>query len=532
MGDLTLYTGTFNILANLLVLAMSAGLIFALLVQPHRNTTNYLFAIFCASLGVWALVYLILGTPELSWEVDNKKTLLQALLMVMAIVATSFFAFVMNFLQPKGTFARILTVLAPIAFLTIVGMAWSGGGFELSEESSDVYDMAILTYVILAILLVYAVMSFWVVISSSDKNAQLLRVPSVLLIVAFILYATGAKVLVPLATPLVVIVAIWVGWSVLRFQIFNPMNELNNELRLTNRDLQQVITDLAEEKTKTEMLNMELKSANQYKSEFLANMSHELRTPLNSIIGYSELLQKGIYGELSEKQGDRLEKIHRNGSQLLDLVTDILDINKIDAGKMKLDIAAFDLPPVLDLVMIDNEPSAKGKDLPVMIDIPPRMPRLYGDDKRIRQVLTNLLDNAIKFTHDGTITVKAEGIQVRNGKSETFALPVVGWLRDGSWVVISVKDSGIGIAPEDQGRIFEEFAQVDGSRTREFRGTGLGLAIAKRLVEMHDGVIWLKSAIGQGSQFFVALPADLGSSDEQESASTTESDAKEIIPES
>jgi len=528
MGDLSVYSGTLNIIANLLVLSISAGLTFALLVQPRRDVTNYLFASFCFSLGLWAMMFLALGTPEMNWEIAS-QTLLQLLFIGMGLASSSFFLFVMNLLAPKGLVAQGIRLMVPVAFLVMLVLAWNGGGLTVQADSRELFELEVTGYIILGIIVASSVMSFWIVISSRKESALILRVPSVLLVIAFALYAIGISEIIPFATPLVVISASWVGWSVLRFQIFNPLNELNEELRTANRDLQHVINDLAEEKSKTEKLNVDLSSANQYKSEFLANMSHELRTPLNSIIGYSELLRNGIYGKLSDTQLDRLEKIHRNGSQLLDLVTDILDINKIDAGKMKLDIAAFELPPVFDLVMADNEPSAKSKDLDIAIDIPHKLPKLYGDDKRIRQIVTNLVDNAIKFTRDGAVTMRATGIHVRAGKSETFKLPVVGWLRDGGWVMVSVADTGIGIAPEDQGRIFEEFAQVDGSRTREFSGTGLGLAIAKRLVEMHDGVIWVKSAMGEGSIFYVALPADFNTDVVEVIASAPET---EVVDES
>jgi signal transduction histidine kinase len=287
------------------------------------------------------------------------------------------------------------------------------------------------------------------------------------------------------------------------------LNDLNAEMRIANRGLQQVINDLAAEKTRTETLNVELRASNTYKSEFLANMSHELRTPLNSIIGYSDLLRQGIYGELGEKQLDRLEKIYRNGVHLLRVISDILDLNKIDSGKLLLDTEFLDFAKLVSTLQTDYEPKAAAKGLTLTVSLAENIPRLYADPKRIHQVIDNLLDNAVKFTKEGEIKLEARMVNVAKGISSGFSLPTIGWLRDGQWVVFNVTDSGIGIAPEDQARIFDEFSQVDGSHTREFGGTGLGLAISRKLIEMHDGTIWVKSRAGEGSTFFVALPADL-----------------------
>jgi signal transduction histidine kinase len=299
-----------------------------------------------------------------------------------------------------------------------------------------------------------------------------------------------------------------VGWTALRQQISEPMQDLSAELRVANRDLHQALNEVARGKERIEELTEELRASGQYKSEFLANMSHELRTPLNSIIGYSELLQNGLYGSLTDKQSDRIEKIHRNGKALLDVISDILDLNKIDSGRLRLDPEFFALAPVVTMVTESVRAEATAKGLALAVHVPD-MPDLYGDPLRIRQVLQNVVDNAVKFTLQGGIDVSVERFSVVKGVSKGFPLPTIGWLRDGEWAVLSVKDTGIGIAPEDQARIFEEFAQVDGSRTREFGGTGLGLAIAKKLVIMHEGQIWVRSRPDEGSTFFIALPADV-----------------------
>jgi signal transduction histidine kinase len=244
-----------------------------------------------------------------------------------------------------------------------------------------------------------------------------------------------------------------------------------------------------------EQKSRELEAASRHKSEFLANMSHELRTPLNAVLGYAELIQDGIYGEVPAKMGDVLERIQQNGRHLLGLINDVLDLSKIEAGQLTLapvDYAMREL--VLDVVSA-TEALAAEKKLALEVDVPPDLPRGRGDERRLTQVLLNLVSNAIKFTEAGSVCVRAK-------------------VEDGSFVV-AVTDTGVGIAPEDRERIFEEFQQVDTSSTRRKGGTGLGLAIAKRIVELHGGRIWVESTPGQGSTFAFTLPLRVG---EQERA--------------
>ncbi|MDX1994503.1 MAG: ATP-binding protein [bacterium] len=497
---------TTNIIANLLALALAGGLIFALVVQPRRDNTTSLFMIFCLSVSLWALASLCRAIGEIEAQLGT-PALLRLQFTAMATTTAAFFLFIMVYLKPRGAASRLITLAMIPLYTLAIGYIWLGNSFVFDTATQEII-LELPSYLLLGVAVGYLLLSFWMILSSRSKKALLLRVPVILLILSFA--SRLVESLQPLPVDIVFVSAalLWIGWGVLRDQVFNPLNELNTELRIANRDLQQVISDLAVEKEKSEELNRNLLQANQYKSEFLANMSHELRTPLNSIIGYSELLRSGLYGSLSDKQSDRLEKIHRNGTQLLELVSDILDLNKIDAGKMRLDIASFDFTPLVREVVTEIESMCAEKGLSFKLQMEETLPRLYGDAKRIHQVLHNLLDNAVKFTHEGSIELSAQPIRVRKGASAEFRLPTLGWLRDGDWLLISVTDTGIGIPLEEQGRIFDEFAQVDGSRTREFGGTGLGLAISKRLVEMHSGSIWVKSVPGEGSSFFVALPTD------------------------
>jgi GAF domain-containing protein len=231
----------------------------------------------------------------------------------------------------------------------------------------------------------------------------------------------------------------------------------------------------------------QIEAANRHKSEFLANMSHELRTPLNAIIGFSEVLGEKLFGELNEKQAEYTDDILSSGRHLLSLINEILDLSKVEAGRMELEVATFDLPLAIDnaRTFVRERATKHGINLDVTVD--ERLGDFVGDERKIKQVLLNLLSNAVKFTPEGG----------RIGIKATQA--------DGS-VEISVSDTGIGIAPEDQPKIFEEFRQVGSDYAHKVEGTGLGLTLAKKFVELHGGRIWVESEIGKGSTFSFSLP--------------------------
>ena len=230
----------------------------------------------------------------------------------------------------------------------------------------------------------------------------------------------------------------------------------------------------------------ELEIANKHKSEFLANMSHELRTPLNAILGYTELILDRIYGDVPEKIQEVLERLGKNGRHLLSLINDVLDLSKIEAGRLTLSLDEYSMGEVVQTVFTSVEALAAEKELELKVMVPLDLTTGQGDEQRIAQVLLNLLGNAIKFTEEGEVRVEV------TVSSETF--------------LVSVSDTGPGLSEADQKRIFKEFHQADGSSTREKGGTGLGLSIAKRIVEMHGGRIWVESTIGKGSTFRFTLP--------------------------
>jgi len=239
-----------------------------------------------------------------------------------------------------------------------------------------------------------------------------------------------------------------------------------------------------------EAANRELAAGSQHKSEFLANMSHELRTPLNAIIGFSEVLSDRMFGELNEKQEEYLKDIYASGTHLLSLINDILDLSKIEAGRMELELTDFDLPTALDNALTLVRERAGRRSIALHTSIDNRLGEIQGDERKIRQVVLNLLSNAIKFTPEG-------------GRIEVAAVP-----KDGL-VEVSVSDTGVGIAPEDQEKVFEEFRQV-GTADKKAEGTGLGLTLCRKFIELHGGRIWVKSQIGVGSTFTFTIPLRLG----------------------
>jgi signal transduction histidine kinase len=216
-------------------------------------------------------------------------------------------------------------------------------------------------------------------------------------------------------------------------------------------------------------------------------MSHELRTPLNAVIGFSEVLLQRMFGALNDKQDEYLKDIYASGQHLLSLINDILDLSKVEAGRMELAPAPFHLPTALENAVTLVKERAARHSITLELDLDPRLGELVGDERKVKQVLLNLLSNAVKFTPEGgRITVKA-------GRTDEA-------------VEIAVTDTGIGIAPEDQAAIFEEFRQVGTDDARKLEGTGLGLTLAKKFVELHDGRMWVQSELGRGSTFTFTLP--------------------------
>jgi signal transduction histidine kinase len=285
---------------------------------------------------------------------------------------------------------------------------------------------------------------------------------------------------------------------VLSWSVVGPVKKVNRRLagiaagdfseqvQVANRDeLGELAANVNRMSDELGRLYGELENASRHKSEFLANMSHELRTPLNAVIGFSEVLQDRLFGELNDKQAEYVADIHTSGRHLLTLINDILDLSKIEAGRMELQVSRFALSGVLENAVALTRERATREGISLKLESTPSAGDIEADERKLKQVLFNLLTNALKFTaRGGHVDVTARG--------------------DDDEVVVSVRDDGIGITAADQARIFEEFQQVRQSQLQE--GTGLGLALARRFVELHGGRIWVESEPGQGSTFTFTLP--------------------------
>jgi len=264
--------------------------------------------------------------------------------------------------------------------------------------------------------------------------------------------------------------------------------EFSGGIEVANRDelgdLAENLNNMSEELGR---LYREIEATSRHKSEFLANMSHELRTPLNAIIGFSEVLAERMFGELNEKQAEYIQDIHESGQHLLSLINDILDLSKVEAGRMELELSKFDIGAALEnaFTLVKERMVRHGVNLDV--ELAPDLGDMVGDQRKFKQILLNLLSNAVKFTNEGG-RVKVEAARMSDR------------------LEVTVSDTGIGISSEDQRVIFEEFRQVSSDHGKTSEGTGLGLTLTKKFVEMHGGKIWVDSKIGKGSTFGFSLP--------------------------
>jgi signal transduction histidine kinase len=263
--------------------------------------------------------------------------------------------------------------------------------------------------------------------------------------------------------------------------------ELTRASRELERRIHAATGDIAHQNELLRRQAIELEQASALKSQFLANMSHEFRTPLNAVLGYTSMLLQGVAGPLDASVRRQLGRIESNGRHLLAIVNEILDISRIEAGRMPLQISRFTIPELVAEVRTELEPILAGAKLPVFVDLPGRLGPVWSDRQKVKQILSNLLSNALKFTHEGRVTIRARRVKGKRA------------------IDLSVVDTGIGIGTADHKKIFEDFRQLDNSTTRAYGGTGLGLSICRRLAQMLDSQIVVQSEVGKGSTFTFRL---------------------------
>ncbi len=460
------------LLSSFCAVAIAAALLFNLAVQQGR--LDGWLALFSLSLLLWGLV------------AENSAPLSASL---MTLTVLGYFLLIKQHAQDRLT--RLLTPAAPVALVINLLLIWS--------------DQAAVSVVVYLLLTLYAAAALWSILIARDPLAPRMRGAALLMLVACVVPLPFPDWLVSGALLLATAAAGWNGWVILRARRDQPIQALREEIRVANTDLHQAVGEIASLSAQNESLTQEIQAAGHVRNDFLDKLGHKLRTPLNSISGYTELMRSGLYGELNQTQEDRLGKIQRNSDNLLDLITDMIDLNQINVGRLKLNRTLLPLNPVIELVTSAVEPRREGVTL--RCDLDAELPPVYGDEARVCQIITQMVENALQFTLEGEISIVTRSFQVEQGMSEQFPLPFTGWLSDGEWVVVEVHDTGIGIAPEDQAGIFEEFHQVVDARTDDAFGTGLGLSIAKRLAELHEGALWVKSAPEAGSSFYLALRA-------------------------
>lgn len=481
-----------SIIIKLLGIAIPLGLAFVILVQARRRL-NWLFCAFMLTIAWWNAGTIMLRLTLLPGMGDPNTWLRLSFAGLFAMPLVLYGMSLERGKLTNPTFKRATIAVGLLGLL----VAWAGmlgetywgevyiapnGGVVSHYEAGAWLFIFTLSYCLAYFALAEGVL-LWPLYKVRqrgavvEKSKLLFALGGALAALGGVL--TGLPIIgYPLNSVLMIAASLVYAYLILEEQLLNPWRELNRELAAANE---------------------KLKEADRLKNEFVATISHELRTPLNSIIGFTKLILNEIDGPLNELQRTDLTAIYTSSQHLLSLVNDVLDFTKIAAGKMELHKEILDFREIVVGVMSTTLALVGDKDIELVEEVEEDLPTVYADRVRIRQVILNLMSNAVKFTEEGSITLRAEHI--------TEEVELDGQRRSMPFILCSVTDTGMGIAEKDVPIVFEEFRQLDSSTSRQAEGTGLGLPISKRLVEMHGGRLWVESKVGVGSTFSFTLPA-------------------------
>jgi len=466
---MTVTTTTLVVLfANGVTAVIAVALLMLVLWQDPRQPVNRWFAVSMASLASYTTINAFARFVD--QLATNPLPVFYLATTAYGVFVVSIFFFASEFAPGQPRAARWMRLAGAALIVGHTIALWTGNVTTNArplpnDPGGYTWDYTRLGIAASATLVAYLIATTLALFKSEDERARSLwRAPVMTLASVFSALVIWPRVNIPLNAVFLALTAFALGLPVLRRELFNPLANAHAELARKNRELERV---------------------NRVKSQFLATVSHELRTPLNSINGYSEMILAGVYGPLNETQRDRIEKVLRNGRQLLTLINDVLDLNQIERGRLALDCQRVEIPPLLDAVLDVCTPLAAQKGLRFVRDYA-AAPAILADEVRVREIFTNVLANACKFTERGTVTIRAAA--------------------SGAMVRLEVADTGVGIPADRYDAVFAEFQQIAGQGAPG-EGTGLGMAITKRLVELHGGRIWLDSVPGEGTTVFIMLPA-------------------------
>jgi signal transduction histidine kinase len=455
--------------SNALTAIIAAALLLVVVWAAPNRRMNQLFGVAMGSLAAYSVANAFgRFIDDMGWDPAHAT---YAAVSLYGLFIISIFWFASEFSQSRTLIARFMRGIGMVMVVTYTLALWSGlllTDIQPSASNDGSYqgEWTLLGLIVVGTQVIYLAFTALVLYRMKDERGRALwKAPAIVILAIIVSTIIWPLFQIPLQAIILALAALALGLPVLRFELFNPLARLHEGLAATNRELHEM---------------------SRLKTQFLRNMSHELRTPLNSIIGYTQLILNGTYGDLNETQEDRLRKVIRNGNNLLSLINDVLDLNRIETGHVELERRVVATMTVLDHVLDNLELMAANKNLTITRAFD-GVPAIQADETRLRQIITNIAVNALKFTDKGGITVRASKV-------------------DDDYIQIEIADTGIGIPRDMWDAVFEEFRQLDESTTKQHEGTGLGMAICKRLVELHGGSIWLDSKVGEGTTFFVKLP--------------------------